>query len=215
MAKFRTQPFLGLVVGAFFGFVAGACSYGAINQDAIVVVCFVLGGALGGLALGLKFNPTVSVYWPWLISVFGIGFVPTFGMMMASYYQTPPGLRDEALYKYTPFLIGAWIAAAVAMIAAIVHHAKRLARGEKDDASNFSLATILLVLGGASVAFGLLRWIDASAVFFYIVVIFILGRFACLFVNAILSKRKKTLSHPATSPEKEYSGNASPENTPD
>jgi hypothetical protein len=209
MTNYRAHPFWGLAVGAFFGLVAGVCVCAAFKGvhselDTVgTIFYFVLGGAMAGLSLGSKFNPMVSRYWPWLVVTFGIGLVPTFDIMMEDYYRTPRGLRDDSFVEYVPFLLCALIATTVAMIAAIIHHAKHLIRGEKDDVSNFSLATILLVLGGVSVAFGLLRWIDAPVVFFYIVVIFILGRFACLFINAILSKRNKTLSHPATSPKNE------------
>jgi hypothetical protein len=221
MKKHRMQPGWGLAAGALFGLITGTCVCVTIGGDhseqaALEIIgWFFLGGAMAGVALGLKFNPTVSVYWPWLVVVFGIGFAQAFGRMMAGYYQTPPGLRDDALYNYAPFLVCALIATAIAMTAAIAHHAKRLKRGEKDDASNFSIATILLVLGGASVVFGLLRWIDAPAAFFYIVVICILGRFACLLVNAEITRRRYSLSNRTATSENGQSGKDLPENTPD
>jgi hypothetical protein len=215
MAKFRPQPLLGLFVGAFFGFVVGCGVGSAIGGDEGMVWLFIFSGAMAGLSLGTKFNPTVSVYWGWLVVVFGIGCIFANNIALEPRYQMHRDQRAVIPFEYFPYLFSALLATVIAMILAIARHANRLDRDEQDDAANFSLATILLVMGGASVAFGLLRWIDAPAAFYYIVVIFILGRFACLLVNAELTRRKKPPSDPAAAPENGQSEGTFLENTPD
>lgn len=182
-----------MVAGAIFGLTASACLFAAVNNDfsdqaaIISLLCFVLGGTMLGLALGLKFNPAVSEYWRWLI--YSLLFVScAFGGLFQD--RGRPSPEPGLLSGVNILLIPAVIATAIAVIINSIFQYSHYINGVKTDASRFSIATMMLVLGGASVAFGLLRWINAPAVFFSIVAVFILGRFASLFITAISCKQR-------------------------
>jgi hypothetical protein len=218
MPKYRPQPIKGLVAGALLGWSAGGINLAAANQDFLdlgvyVVFLFALGGAMIGLALGEKFNLVISPYWPWLLFSFPFAFIIT-GALVPEHHSSPPlNQEPDFLSGINILLIPALISTTIAFLAATLASLSTPRKEGTAEASSFSLATIFLVMGGASVVFGLLRCVEAPAVFYFMIVIFILGRFASLFFTAVFSRwqlKASRLPKPKEElPEKDYT-----ENTP-
>ena len=145
-------------------------------------------GLLGALSLR---NRRVSVYWLWLVLVFGVTtFVPFWrSALTGSLLPLGAAYSNPQSFPWKPALFWHTLAAvAVAVGVATVHELWQLRSKAESVACVYSLRTVLLTTGVLALAFGLLRWQEAPAIGYLVVLMIVGGRFLTLLLVSALGR---------------------------
>jgi hypothetical protein len=140
----------------------------------------------------MRFNPTISVYWLWLVVIGGfLSVVPTECISISHVYvdgvligyNDPHPTMDTAKW----ILLHAAISVLLAVVATTTHHAlaKRFLPNYKPDSKTFSLASLLLTVAGVVCAFSFLASLGAIPAVYLVVLIFVAGRGVTLLLAAV------------------------------
>ncbi len=151
----------------------------------------------------MRFNPTVSAYWLWLVVIAGVlscvplEFHP--GPLGASTFckNNIAHLYIDAIQGYNDchhimsgdkwILLHAAVSVLLAVVATVIHHSgpKRSEPDYQPDSKTFTLASLLLIVTAVSCVFSLLACLGAIYAVYLVVLIFVAGRFAVLLLAAV------------------------------
>jgi hypothetical protein len=149
----------------------------------------------------MRFNTTISEYWLWLVIIAGVlAAVPsvpysgkpggTSSLNVAFLYRD--ALRGDtrswsAVGDDVMIVLHAVLSVVLAVIATVIHHAwaKRRKPDYTPDAKTFTLGGLLLTTAAVACAFSFLASVGAIYAIYLVVLIFVAGRFATLFLAAV------------------------------
>jgi hypothetical protein len=149
----------------------------------------------------MRFNPRVSVYWLWLVVIADVLAVvpcvsypgkmgiPRFVSVAFVYTHALRGYNDvySLMTTGTWILLHAAVSVGLAVAATVIHHAlaKRFCSDYRAESKTFTLGNLLLIVAAVACVFSCLASLGAISAVYLVVLIFVVGRFAALFLAAI------------------------------
>ena len=145
-----------------------------------------------------QLNLQISVYWLWLVIVFGAVAItpwhPHSGRSAGhvTYLPVVTAYSINGLDDSQPTLIGhALVTFCLAVFAATAHSVILAAKGRSESAT-FSLRMLLVATGVLAAIFGVLRWCKAPPIVYGVVILFFVGNYVTKIVAGLISRRMAT-----------------------